>query len=364
MSSPPVEATFRVSYPNVDQLLVAYASDLSKGGMFMPADQLLPVDAQVRLLLDLGAGSTEIPIVCRVAWVRDAVEARRSGQPAGLGLEFLDLTEECLGLIESFIAERIAAVDSEAPLVVPKRRLSVLIVDDDHGFRTLAAAPFRDRGDYVRTAADGAEALALCMRDLPDVIISDVHMPKMDGWALLRVVRSRQTLQSVPFVFLTTLGGEAERLRGYQLGVDDYIAKPFRGKELQARIDRILARLQAAPAVAVDTKTLRGDLVQVSLASMLTFLEMERKTGELVITAGAGKTAHLFLQAGRPLRVELAGELGGEGELATLYRVLDWTEGEFEFVPREVDGEQLLQLSLTGALLEHARLRDEANRGK
>jgi uncharacterized protein (TIGR02266 family) len=364
MSSPTVEATFRVSYPNVDELLVAYASDLSKGGMFLPSEQLVPVDASVRLLLDLGAGSAEIPIACRVAWVRDAVEARKTGQPAGLGLEFLDLTEECLGLIESFITERIADVELDEPEVAPKRRLKVVIADDDHGCRTLAAAPFRHRGDYVRVAADGAEALALCVKDPPDVIISDVHMPKMDGWALLRMVRARPPLQSVPFVFLTTLADEGERLRGYQLGVDDYIAKPFRGKELQARIDRIVARLQAQgePSAATRTKTLRGDLAQVSLASVLTFMEMERKTGELVLTGK--KTAHLFLRAGWPLRVEIDGELGGEGDLNVLYGVLDWAAAEFEFVPREVTGEQLLQTSLTGALLEHARRRDESTRGK
>jgi DNA-binding response OmpR family regulator len=242
----------------------------------------------------------------------------------------------------------------------PKRRLSVVIVDDDHGCRTLAAAPFRTRGDYVRLAPDGAEALALCVKDPPDVIISDVHMPKMDGWALLRMIRAKPPLNKVPFVFLTTLGGESERLRGYQLGVDDYIAKPFRGKELQARIDRILLRLEAsAQAAPVDTKTLRGDLAQVSLASVLTFIEMERKTGELVLT-GPETVAHLFLKDGRPMRIELDGELGGEGELETLYRVLDWTEAGFELVPRDVADEQLLPVSLTGALLEHARLRDEA----
>src|SRR6185312_10888767 len=64
--APRVEATFRVSYPNVDQLLVAYSSDLSKGGMFLTTDQFLPVNAVVRVNLELGEGSAEIPVICRV----------------------------------------------------------------------------------------------------------------------------------------------------------------------------------------------------------------------------------------------------------------------------------------------------------
>src|SRR5262245_19110414 len=119
-ASPRVEATFRVAYDNIDQLLVAYASELSKGGMFLASDRFLPLNAVVRLQLELGVGSTEIPIISRVVYVRDQAEARKTGKPAGLGLEFLDLTAECLALIETFIAERIAAGAAPAPEVVPK----------------------------------------------------------------------------------------------------------------------------------------------------------------------------------------------------------------------------------------------------
>jgi len=266
--APRVEATFRVSYANVDQLLVAYSSDLSKGGMFLATEQFLPVNAVIRVNLELGEGSAEIPIICRVVYVRDHAASRGVGKPPGMGIEFLDLTVDCLGLIEAYIAERIS--DGEvAPEATPARRLSVVIADDDHGCRTLAAAPFRQRGDYVRIAPDGFEALAQCLKETPDVIVSDVHMPRMDGWQLLRMCRARPTLSSVPFLFLTTLGGEQERLRGYQLGVDDYVAKPFRGKELQARVDRVVARVHRAPHALAAQKTLRGDLGQVSLPSVL-----------------------------------------------------------------------------------------------
>jgi len=107
-----LEATFKVSYASVDQLLVAYSSDLSKGGMFLTTDQFLPVNAVIRVNLELGEGSVEIPVICRVVYVRDATAARAVGKPPGMGIEFLDMTAECLGLIETYIAERIEQVDA------------------------------------------------------------------------------------------------------------------------------------------------------------------------------------------------------------------------------------------------------------
>lgn len=357
--APRVEATFRVSYENVDQLLVAYSSDLSKGGMFLTTDQFLPVNAVVRVNLELGEGSAEIPVICRVVYVRDDKSARTVGKPAGMGIEFLDMTAECLGLIEAYIAERIGEVDAveSGP---PHKRLSIMIVDDDHGCRTLAAQPFRTRGDYVRVAPDGFEALAQCLKETPDVIVSDVHMPKLDGWQLLRMCRARPTLSSVPFLFLTTLGGEQERLRGYQLGVDDYVSKPFRGKELQARVDRVVARVQRAAHALAEKKTLRGDLAQVALPSVLGFLELEKKTGELLVIGA--KPAHLFLRDGRLLRVEVDGLVADAASLEVVYDVLSWRVGQFEFAAHEVPGEDLYDRSITAFLLDHAKFVDENNR--
>lgn len=358
-AAPRVEGTFRVSYETIDQLLVAYSSDLSKGGMFLATEQFLPVNAVIRVNLELGEGSAEIPIICRVVYVRDHVAARAVGKPCGMGIEFLDLSAECLELIEAFIAEKIGEGDVPAP-VAPARRLSVMIVDDDHGCRTLAAAPFRNRGDYVRLAPDGFEALAQCLKETPDVILSDVQMPRMDGWQLLRLCRARPTLSSVPFLLLTTLGGEAERLRGYQLGVDDYIAKPFRGKELQARVDRVVARAQKSVHALAEKKTLRGDLAQVQLPSVLSFLELEKKTGELLVIGP--KTAHLFLRDGRLLRVEVDGVVADQTSIELVWEVLGWHVGQFEFAAHEVPGEDLYERSITALLLDHARFTDENER--
>jgi uncharacterized protein (TIGR02266 family) len=358
-TSPRVEATFRVCYRSVDELLVAYSSDLSKGGMFLQSDRFLPVNAVLRVQLELEPGAAEIPIICRVVYVRDDKAAQAVGKPAGMGIEFLDLSSECLQLIETFIAEKMGTGEAQPPRVA-SRRLSVLIVDDDAGCRTLAAQPFRQRGDYVRVANDGFDALALCLKEPPDLIISDVNMPRMDGWNLLRMVRARPTLASVPFLFLTTLSGEEERLRGYQLGVDDYVGKPFRGRELQARVDRIMERTQRNTHALAEKKSLRGDLEQVSLPSVLAFLELEKKTGELLVVGE--RTAHLYLREGRLVRLDVDGVLADAAMLDVVYNVLSWPAGQFELAVRDVPYEDGLQMSITALLLEHARFSDENDR--
>jgi DNA-binding response OmpR family regulator len=203
------------------------------------------------------------------------------------------------------------------------------------------------------------EALAAALKEPPDIILSDVNMPRMDGWQLLRLVRSRTQLAGVPLIFLTTLSGEEERLRGYQLGVDDFVAKPYRSIELRARVDRLTARARAQ-ARKEERNALRGDLEQVSLPSLFTFLELERKTGRLAVLAE--KTAYLWVREGRPVRVEVedAEAFFTPTELVSI--VLGWSSGQFDFAAEPVEGDDVLQSSFTALLLEHARITDEQNR--
>jgi uncharacterized protein (TIGR02266 family) len=355
---PRVQAAFRVRYPSLDSLVVAYASDLSKGGMFLRADRFLPINAVVRLQIALPDGGGEIVVICRVVQVRTSEEATQTGKMPGMGLQFLDLSGERLQQIEQFISERSAyAAEQSAPQRIPCRPMKVLVVDDDEEYQEHAAEPFRLRGDQVRVARDGLEALAMCLKEPPEVILSDVQMPRMDGWQFLRVVRSRPTVAQVPFVFLTTLASESERLHGYQMGVDDYLAKPYQSQELVARVDRIVARTERSKS---DRRSLRGDLDQVSLAAVMSLLELERKTGVLLVVGE--RTARLFLRGGQPLRVEIDGASPALSQVDRACALIGWTAGQFEFALQDVADADELGLTLTELMLEAARRVDEASR--
>jgi CheY-like chemotaxis protein len=237
--------------------------------------------------------------------------------------------------------------------------LDVLVVDDDPRWQKYTADPFVRRGDRVRTVADGLEALSMCIADPPDVVLTDVNMPRMDGWQLLRMIRARPNLGGVPVVFLTTLDGDEERLKGYQLGVDAYMPKPFHPDELLMRVHRVVRRRRQA-AESDTAGTLRGDLENVSAASLLSFLAVERKTGILVVVGD--RVARVFLREGRALRVELEGEGAALPSRDALMDILGWGSGQFEFTLERVGGADEIRAAISALVLEHARQTDEAGR--
>jgi CheY-like chemotaxis protein len=237
--------------------------------------------------------------------------------------------------------------------------MDVLVADDDPRWREYSAEPFLRRGDRVRTVSDGLEALSQCVSDPPDIVLTDVNMPRMDGWQLLRMIRARPNLAGVPVVFLTSLDGDEERLKGYQLGVDAYIPKPFHPDELLMRVHRVVRRRRQAET-GDAAGTLRGDLENVSAASLLSFLAVERKTGILLVVGT--QVARIFLREGRAIRVELEGEQEPLTSRDALMKILDWEAGQFELSPDRVGGQDEIRAAIPALVLEHARARDEAGR--
>ena len=107
----------------------------------------------------------------------------------------------------------------------PSPRL--LLVDDEPGLRTAVQAYLEDEGFEVTTAGDGDDGWQKAQEMLPDLVISDVMMPRCDGYGLLKRMREDERLGGTPVIFLTAKGMTADRTEGYLAGVDDYIPKPF-----------------------------------------------------------------------------------------------------------------------------------------
>ncbi|HEX5415926.1 MAG TPA: response regulator transcription factor [Chloroflexota bacterium] len=132
----------------------------------------------------------------------------------------------------------------------------VLVVDDDANIRELVRAFLRNDGFEVAEAANGVEALAALDAARVDLVIVDVMMPKLDGWELLRRLRE---LHDHPVLMLTARGEPADRLKGFQLGTDDYLTKPFEPLELVARVRALLRRYRIAVSQTVSLGELRMD---------------------------------------------------------------------------------------------------------
>ena len=124
----------------------------------------------------------------------------------------------------------------------------VLVVDDEADLVWAVGHALHDEGHTVRVAYDGLEALEIARRQRPDLILLDVSMPRLDGFAFCQSLRGEPGLAGVPVLFLTGRNTVEDRVRGFDEGGDDYLVKPFDLRELKARTRALLRR--AAPAAA------------------------------------------------------------------------------------------------------------------
>ena len=128
---------------------------------------------------------------------------------------------------------------------MPKR---LLVVDDEPNLLRALAAALRAEGYEVLTARNGREALVRVAESVPDLVISDIRMPGMDGYQLAGQLRASARTALVPIVFLTAKDETADRIAGFRSGVDAYITKPFEPDELLAVIHSILSRVERTHA--------------------------------------------------------------------------------------------------------------------
>ncbi len=232
----------------------------------------------------------------------------------------------------------------------------MLVVDDDRIHRNMAVKALSKQDYEVQTAEDGLKALVMCLKEPPDVILTDVQMPRMDGWNFLRTIRARASLSSTLVLFQTSLNSETDRLLGYKLGVDDYIAKPYSADDLIERIEKLLAN-NASRSKSLVTKALRGDLEQVSLPTVLSLLEMEKKTGVVVIVGS--KVCRIFMSEGRPLGIEMDGEPEDTDQMELATKLFAWQNGQFEFSRQDVPRIDRINMSMQSLIMEAARIADE-----
>ncbi len=247
----------------------------------------------------------------------------------------------------------------------------ILVVDDDAWILRMVTTVLEKRGYEILVARDGEEGLARATAEKPDLVITDVMMPKVDGWTLVKTLRSRPDFAFVPVIFLTALGADEDRIRGFRLGADDYLPKPFRFEELDLRVANALKRrIQVEDATRAQVKApapkegpgIHGTLDQLGLSSLLTILEMERKSGVLVLARpSGGDTARIFLRGGRVVRARIDGRPVPKNQEA-VYHFLSWPDGRFEFTALEVDMEDEVRQSTTALLMEGARRLDEARK--
>jgi len=124
----------------------------------------------------------------------------------------------------------------------------ILVVDDEAKLLRAVAVTLREEGYEVTTARGGAEALVAVNASVPDLVVSDIRMPGMDGYQLARALRSNPRTELIPVIFLTAKGERKDRLAGIRTGADAYLTKPFDPEELLAVVSNILKRAERTSA--------------------------------------------------------------------------------------------------------------------
>lgn len=171
----------------------------------------------------------------------------------------------------------------------------ILIVDDEPDILELVEYNLKKEGYQVFTASNGQEGIALAKKIHPDLIVLDIMMPKMDGIEACRLMRAIPEFKNTFMVFLTARSEEYSEIAGFNVGADDYIAKPIKPRALVSRINAILRRNNSAEEVS-DNKIEIGDLV-IDREAYLVF-----QSGEKVVLAKK-EFELLYLLASKPGKV-------------------------------------------------------------
>lgn len=146
----------------------------------------------------------------------------------------------------------------------------ILVADDDKSIVKVLTAYLEQAGCQVFRAYDGEMAMHVLRRERPDLVILDLMMPKREGWEVTSLVRADPTLSATPIILLTARVEDTDKIVGLELGADDYITKPFNGREVLARVKALLrrVRLDQSPNAAPNILTcgnLRLDINQHTL---------------------------------------------------------------------------------------------------
>ena len=234
----------------------------------------------------------------------------------------------------------------------------LLLVDSDARNLRVLEVSLRKAGFSVTTAVDGYDALEKCAASSFDLVVSDTRLPRLDGFALCQRLKSDPRYKDVPFIFLTAQRSVEDKVRGFELGADDYLTKPIYVKEIVTRLTMLAQKREKELLERRDARAFSGSLADMGVVDLVQTFEMSRKTGTIRFTQPSGETARVYFREGKILDAEL-GRLVGEH---AFYRLLNWQEGTFEIDFAPVDRPNRIQTSTQGALMEGMRRIDECGR--
>jgi uncharacterized protein (TIGR02266 family) len=203
----------------------------------------------------------------------------------------------------------------------------ILLAEDEALMAQMAVDMLSELPLQVLVARDGKEALAQAQETLPDLILLDAMMPELDGFQVAAALKEHPATRDIPIIFMTARTRIEDKVRGLDLGAEDYLVKPIRREELLARVRNVLRRTESRRATSpMETSLMRGRLDMMSLPNIVQMVEMERRSGTLNLSA-EGRRGEILFRDGQVVGA-IEGPRRGD---AAVYALLAWPYGEFAF---------------------------------
>ena len=187
-----------------------------------------------------------------------------------------------------------------------KQRL--LLVDGDPKSLRVLDVSLKKLGYLVTPASTGVEALAVLEVGPPDLVISDTHLPELDGFQLCRRIKERPEWAKIPFIFLSSRKSMEDKIRGLELGVEDYLSKPVYIKEIVTRVKMLLQRRERERLESKrgDGRTrFAGKLSDIGVVDLVQTIEVNRKSGIIHVQNRDRKRGALYFRDGKIIDAEV-----------------------------------------------------------
>ncbi len=235
---------------------------------------------------------------------------------------------------------------------------SLLLVDSDTKSLRVLEVSLKKAGYNVTCAMNGFDGLQKVETSVPDLIIADTQLPELNGFEFVARLKQNPEWAAIPFIFLASESDVEDKIRGLELGIEDYLTKPFYIKEIVTRV-KILLQKRQRESFEQNKRESRtkfaGQLADMAVVDLIQTIEVSRKSGAIHFVNPEGTNATLYFRGGKIIDAEL-GRLTGE---FAVYRLLIWNEGEFEVEFKTVRRKDVIELSSQGLLMEGMRQLDE-----
>ena len=201
---------------------------------------------------------------------------------------------------------------------------TILIVDADTKSQKVLEVSFKKAGYRVALTETPLDAKRKIAVELPDIIISDTTFASGDGFELLASLKEEESTRAIPFIFLTEERSLPQKMRGFELGADDYLTKPVYIKEVTTRVELLLQKRAKDLFSESDIEEIQGELANITMIDLLQTIEEELRSGSIRLVRGS-REAIVYFREGNILDA-ICGKLQGE---EAIYRLMLWPDGDF-----------------------------------